>query len=79
MDMSNSFKNSPTFRLFRNEPSFIEGLSRLLDLGSRPERYNESETPEGADYDALESDWQAVGNDMKASIKAYEQRLAKSA
>ncbi|MDE2188437.1 MAG: hypothetical protein KGJ35_01770 [Patescibacteria group bacterium] len=77
--MSDIFKNSLTFRLFKKRPSFFEGASSLLDLGANVQRYNLSSTDDEADYEALKSDWQAVGDDLRSSIKTYEQSLAKSA
>jgi hypothetical protein len=77
--MSEIFKKSPTFRLFKREPSVLEGISRILDVGSNSQKYNNSNTENEADSRALKSDWQAVGNDLRSSIKQYEQKLAKSA
>ncbi len=76
--MSEIFKNSPTFRLFKREPSFAGGVSSVLDLGATLQQYNNSATGNEADCDALKSDWQAVGNDLNNSIKMYEQELTKS-
>lgn len=58
-------------RLFAN-PSFVEGMSRILDIGNTLREYNESETEQGADIDALKNDWRAVGDDLRASILKYE-------
>lgn len=65
-------------RLFAN-PSLTEGMSRVLDLGATLQEYNTSESENDADFKALKSDWCAVGEDLKASIKKYEQGLTKSA
>lgn len=67
---------SITNRLFA-EPSFVEGMSRVVDLGATLQEYNTSETEHQADIEALRSDWQTVGKDLKVSIKKYEQGLAK--
>lgn len=72
--MKNTYASS---RLFA-EPSFFEGMSRVLDLGATLQDYNISETEQEADIRALKSDWRAVGEDLKFSIKNYEQGLAKS-
>lgn len=72
--MSNISKNY-TFYLF-SEPSFTEGISRVLDLGSTLQAYNEQETPEKSDLEAIKRDWLAVGKDIKISIKEYE-RISK--
>jgi len=69
--MSEAFKNSPTFQLFKHEPSAVSGMATLLDLGSTLNRYVTSKTENDADRKALKSDWQAVGNDMKSSIDSY--------
>jgi hypothetical protein len=64
-----------TFRLFA-EPSFLEGVARLVDLGATLNVYNESGTPAEADQQALLSDWMTVGEDIQMSIYAYEQQSA---
>ncbi len=63
-------------RLFAT-PSFIEGISRVLDLGATLQKYNDSKTELEADTNALKSDWQSVGEDLKSSIKTYEQGFTK--
>ena len=67
-------------RLFA-EPSFTEGMARVLDLGNTLQIYNVSETENQADIEALRNDWRAVGNDLKISISQYErgQALTKTA
>ena len=65
-------------RLFAN-PSFLEGMSRVLDLGATLQEYNTSNTEQEADTEALKNDWRAIGDDLKFSIKNYEQGLAKPA
>ena len=58
------------------EPSFIEGVSRVLDLGGTMQEYNSSKTEQEADASALRNDWLAVGEDLKSSIMTYEQKSA---
>ena len=70
-------KNLYVFGRLFAEPSFVEGMSRVLDLGGTLQEYNTSETENKADIEALGSDWRAVGEDLKFSIKSYEQKLAK--
>ncbi|GIK61087.1 MAG: hypothetical protein HND39_01330 [Ignavibacteriota bacterium] len=60
-----------TFFLF-SRPSFIEGIARILDLGSTLNEYNYSESEEEADARALASDWKAIGNDIKVAIDQLE-------
>jgi hypothetical protein len=50
-------------------PSFIEGCSRVLDLGDTINNYNESDSNEEADFKAIMSDWLTIGNDIKRSIE----------
>ena len=47
-------------------PSFLEGIGRAIDLGATMQEYNTSPTPEQADAVALQSDWQAINEDMSA-------------
>ena len=49
-------------------PSFMEGLSRALDVGNTLNHYNYSNTPEEADSRALWADWCTIGNDMRLAI-----------
>ena len=55
--------------LFAN-PSVIEGLARIVDLGATFDAYNDSATPVAADLRALAQDWYAVGRDVQ---DVYEQ------
>ena len=57
-------------RLFA-EPSFWEGVARVLDLGATLQEYNTSETEQQADAKAIRDDWRAVGYDLRSSIKTY--------
>ncbi|MEK7586810.1 MAG: hypothetical protein AAB453_03000 [Patescibacteria group bacterium] len=59
-------------------PSFWEGMSRVIDLGGTLQEYNTSETEKQADDKAIGDDWQVVGDDLRSSIKNYEQQSAKS-
>lgn len=54
------------------EPSFAEGLSRILDLGATLQVYNDSDSIDEADLKALSNDWQAVGSDILSAIKKYD-------
>jgi hypothetical protein len=56
---------------------FLEGMARVLDWGSTMVTYNESPTGEEADRRALLSDWQSVGDDIKAAIKLYAKEKSK--
>lgn len=66
------YKSIKTFRLF-SRPSFLEGVSRLVDFGNILSIYNRSETSTKADEVALASDWYAVGDDLRRAISVYRQ------
>jgi len=51
-------------------PSFLEGVSRILDLGCTLDEYNRSLSGEMADAKAIASDWHAVGQDLQNAIDA---------
>ncbi len=65
---------SETMILFAN-PSFIEGMARIMDLGATLEEYNESKTGDEADYFALRNDWKAIGKDYIKAIEIVEQEI----
>lgn len=58
------------------EPSFVEGFSRILDLGGTLQEYNNSKTEQVADVEALKNDWRAVGDDLRFSMNIYERKFA---
>jgi hypothetical protein len=45
-------------------PSFLEGLSRVIDFENLQKEYNTSSSSEQADERAIQADWIAVGNDL---------------
>ena len=53
-------------------PSFLGGLSSVLDLGSTLTQYNTSSTPAKADANAIRADWEAVGNDLRTAMAQYQ-------
>lgn len=55
-------------------PSFVEGMARVIDLGGTIERfsYNTSDSAAEADSRALYADWSAVGADLKDSLRKFE-------
>lgn len=59
--------NRKRYRLFAR-PSFLQGMGELLDFSSLYSRYNHSESGEAADARAIRSDWQAIGDDLRAAI-----------
>lgn len=70
-------KNLYVFGKLFAKPSFIEGMSRVLDLGGTLQEYNSSETEQKADSEELKNDWYAVGDDLRFSILNYEQNFVR--
>ena len=57
-------------------PSFIEGVSRILDFGNTLSEYNRSLTPEQADHLALCADWRLIGMDLANVLDREPKKLA---
>jgi len=55
--------------LFAN-PSFLSGIARLFFVPSKIDFYNESETPQEADWKAIRNDWEMVGQDLREAMKS---------
>lgn len=55
--------------------SFVKGMARVLDLGSTLNIYVYSNEPEGIDCNALRSDWEMVGEDIKLAINNYKRDI----
>ena len=62
-----------TFYLFA-EPSFLEGFSRIIDLGDALSIYAYSDTAVHSDCLALKNDWMQVGVDITKAITIYESK-----
>lgn len=60
-----------SFYLF-SRPSFVGGVSRLMDFGSTLRIYNESLSIEEADEKALYLDWKAIADDLRTALKQYK-------
>ena len=56
-------------------PSFLEGVGRVLDIGSTLQEYNKNVTPEEADTLALFKDFQATGNDIRSAMREFDKTL----
>gem|GEM_PF-2876784 len=52
-------------------PSFLDGMSRVLDMGATLKPPVCPVDPQKADYLALLSDWTAVGNDIRSSLVKF--------
>lgn len=65
-------KKNKGFSLFA-APNFLSGLSRVFDISSTINVYNDSQSPEEADFRALQSDWIVVGDDIREAVSQYKQ------
>lgn len=54
--------------------SFIKGVSSFGG-GYRPRSPYEGLKPEDADADALRSDWEAVGNDIRSATRKFQESI----
>lgn len=70
--------NYHTRRILYAEPSFLEGMARVLDLGATLQQYRSSRTEDEADMEAMRDDWVAVGEDIRVSMAVYEQQTGAS-
>jgi len=57
---------------------FYEGMGRALDMRGTMMIANESTSTKEADTRAIMSDWQAVGQDIKAAIDNYKEEHEKA-
>ena len=48
--------------------SFLEGLARIFDFGGTLNEYNQSLTPQQADFLALRADWLTIAGDLRNAI-----------
>lgn len=53
-------------------PTFWTGVASVFDFGGALNRYNATASGTRADALAMWADWQAVGDDMRAALQAYE-------
>lgn len=60
-----------TFRLYAN-PSFWEGMARLVDCEGLLNQYNYSSSDDEADFKAIRSDWENVGLDLLTAMSHFE-------
>jgi hypothetical protein len=59
------------FRLYAR-PSFLEGVARLLDVGSVLNEYNHADSPERADWIAIQSDWASIDQDLREAMAEFD-------
>lgn len=70
--MGKIIMNEGTFRLFKKEPSFMDGVASLVDLSSNQSKYNYDLNEEDADMNSLREDWRVIGTDLWHVINNYE-------
>ncbi|MBU4010102.1 MAG: hypothetical protein KJ882_04990 [Proteobacteria bacterium] len=58
--------------LLFTKPSFLGGLSKLFDLGGTLNNYNLYASGNLADMRAFQEDWNAIGDDMRNTLTAYQ-------
>ncbi len=56
------------------QPSFMEGVGRLVDSAGLLDGNNYSSIPDEADMVALMSDWCAVGEDLRSAVLDFAKR-----
>ena len=59
-------------------PSFLEGVSRILDFGNTLKGYDEAPQGWEADYYALYADWSMVGRDIVEATLRFKHEQADS-
>ena len=59
-------------------PSFIEGASRVLDIGNCLNEYNRSLTAAQADFLALCADWRLIGRDWSDVLHEVDTQVRES-
>lgn len=58
------------------EPSFWEGVARILDFGNTLNEYNRSQSGKAADQAALWMDWGVVGSAIHKALEAFKDRVS---
>ena len=51
--------------------TLVSGIGSVIDLGGTMAMFNESSSPEEADYLALANDWAMVGNDIRTAMTQF--------
>jgi len=55
--------------------SFLTGMGSALNIAGNYYKFKDSESPEEADYKAIQSDWAFVGRDLNEAIKEYRDKI----
>ena len=59
-------------------PTFWAGIGSLIDVYGALSIYNSSPSAAKADYDALRSDWLAVGDSIAAAINIESEKMKRN-
>lgn len=54
------------------KPSWVEGASRLADIGGFLDDYNGRPSPADADRLALATDWLATSGDLRNAVRHFQ-------
>lgn len=65
--------NSPTFKLFKCDHSFWNGVASMYDYSPVQSKYKTLKTEVEADCRAIQNDWRAIGMDMHNAMNQYDQ------
>lgn len=55
--------------------AILEGIGTIFDFGGNLTHYNTSASGKEADIKAIRSDWRAVGDDIRASMRKFRGAL----
>lgn len=57
------------------QPSFLEGVARVVDVGGSLNRYNRMPTAQEADSLAMWADWAAVGSEIASAAVQFKNQV----
>jgi hypothetical protein len=69
----NTLRRIPS-NFLTGSPSFASGVARLVDFGCAFDAYNQSATPQEADFRATLADWINAGFDIADAVEFFEQQ-----
>ncbi|MEI6149381.1 MAG: hypothetical protein WCS01_09825 [bacterium] len=62
--------------------SFLNGIGSVINIRGQAFSYNASESPTHADFRAIQSDWQVIGDDLREAmngvVEETDQPVAKA-
>lgn len=57
------------------QPSFLDGMARVLDLGDTMTGYNYSQDGDAADHAAIWADWELIAADLRRASEQFSRGL----